>query len=182
MLLDLRELRGSELVVERSLSPAAIGDRGDSDWSVIRPVELKLRVRKDGDKYRLFGRVVTTVQRECCRCLKLFDVPTAMDIDLRYLPQVVNSGEGEYEISEDDLATAFYRDDQIDLSDMAQEQLQLASPMKPLCRENCLGMCSVCGVDRNATACQCDTSWRDPRLDALRTLLPKLTGKGKGKD
>ena len=182
MLLDLRELRGSELVVERSLSPAAIGDRGDSDWSVIRPVELKLRVRKDGDKYRLFGRVVTTVQRECCRCLKSFDVPTAMDIDLRYLPQVVNSGEGEYEISEDDLATAFYRDDQIDLGDMAQEQLQLASPMKPLCREDCLGLCHVCGVDRNAVACGCDTAWHDPRLEGLRKLLPELKDKMTGKD
>ena len=66
MLLDLRELRGSEAVVERSFFPAAIDDSG---WVVTSPVELKLRVRKDGDKYRLFGRVVATVQRECCRCL-----------------------------------------------------------------------------------------------------------------
>ena len=104
MLLDLRELRGSEVLVERSFSPAVIGDR---DWALTSPVELTLRVRKDGDKYRLFGRVVTTVQRECCRCLKLFDMQMAMDVDLRYLPQAVNTGEGEYEISEDDLATAF---------------------------------------------------------------------------
>ena len=182
MLLDLRELRGSEVVVERSLSPTSIGGRVDSGWALISPVELKLRVRKDGDKYRLFGRVVTIVQRECCRCLKSFDVPMAMDVDLRYLPQAVNTGEGECEISEADLSTAFYRDDQIDLGDMACEQLQLASPMKPLCREDCLGMCSVCGVDRNATACECEASWHDPRLEALRMLLPKLTDKATGKD
>ena len=182
MLLDLRELRGSEVVVERSLSPASIGGRGDSGWALISPVELKLRVRKDGDKYRLFGRVVTIVQRECSRCLKSFDVPMAMDVDLRYLPQAVNTGEGECEISEADLSTAFYRDDQIDLGDMAREQLQLASPMKPLYRADCLGMCSVCGADRNATACECDASWHDPRLDALRMLLPKPMGKVTGKD
>ena len=174
--------RGSEVVVERSLSPASIGGRVDSGWALISPVELKLRVRKDGDKYRLFGRVVTIVQRECSRCLKSFDVPMAMDVDLRYLPQAVNTGEGEYEISEDDLATAFYRDDQIDLGEMAREQLQLASPMKPLCREDCLGMCSVCGADRNTKACECDASWHDPRLDALRALLPKPTDKVTGKD
>ena len=182
MLLDLRELRGSEVVVERSFSPAAIGDGVDSNWIVTSPVELKLRVRKDGDKYRLFGSIVTAVQRECCRCLKSFEVPMAMDIDLRYLPQVVNTGEGEYEVSEDDLATAFYRDDQIDLGDMTREQLQLASPMKPLCSENCLGLCPVCGADRNATACGCDAAWRDPRLDALRTLLPEPMGKATRKD
>ena len=85
MLLDLRELRGSEAAVERSLSPAVIDERGETDLVVTASVELKLRVRKDGDKYRLFGRVFTTVRRECCRCLKLFDVPMGMDIDLRYL-------------------------------------------------------------------------------------------------
>jgi len=182
MLLDLRGLRDLEEVVERSLSPAAIGDKAEGDWVVTTPVELKLRVRKDCDKYRLFGRVATTVRRICCRCLKSFDVPIVMDIDLRYLPQVVNTGEGEYEISEDDLATAFYRDDQINLGEMTREQLQLASPMKPLCRENCLGLCPVCGADRNVAACGCETSWRDPRLDALRTLLPEPMDKATRKD
>tara|TARA_B100000029_G_scaffold495404_1_gene560358 strand:- start:555 stop:1103 length:549 start_codon:yes stop_codon:yes gene_type:complete len=182
MLLDLRELRGSEVVVERSFSPAAIGDGVDSNWIVTSPVELKLRVRKDGDKYRLFGSIVTAVQRECCRCLKSFEVPMAMDIDLRYLPQVVNTGEGEYEICEDDLAAAFYQDDQIDLGDMTREQLQLASPMKPLCRDDCLGMCPICGADRNALGCECDTAWHDPRLDSLRTLLSKPTDEVTGKD
>ena len=182
MLLDLRELRGSEAAVERSLSPAVIDERGETDLVVTASVELKLRVRKDGDKYRLFGRVFTTVRRECCRCLKLFDVPMGMDIDLRYLPQGVNTGEGEYEISEEDLATAFYRDDQIDLGDMAREQLQLASPMKPLCREDCLGLCPVCGADRNAAPCGCDTSWSDPRLDVLRTLVPESMDKATRKD
>ena len=182
MLLDLREIRGSEAVVEKSFPPSAIINRGESDWVVTAPVELKLQVRKDGDKYRLFGQVATTVRRDCCRCLKPFDVPMEMDVDLRYLPQVVNMGESEYEISEDDLATAFYRDDQIDLGDMAREQLQLASPMKPLCREDCLGLCHVCGVDRNAVACGCDTAWHDPRLEGLRKLLPELKEKIPGKD
>ena len=131
---------------------------------------------------RLFGQVATTVRRDCCRCLKPFDVPMEMDVDLRYLPQVVNMGESEYEISEDDLATAFYRDDQIDLGDMAREQLQLASPMKPLCREDCLGLCHVCGVDRNAVACGCDTAWHDPRLEGLRKLLLEPKDKITGKD
>ena len=182
MLLDLREIRGSEAVVQRSFPPSAIVNKGESDWVVATPVELKLQIRKDRDKYRVFGHIVTTVRRECCRCLKPFNVPMAMDVDLRYLPQLVNTGEGDYEIAEDDLATAFYRDGQIDLGDMAREQLQLASPMKPLCRDDCLGLCHVCGADRNAAACGCDTAWHDPRLEALRTLLPEPTDKITGKD
>ena len=99
MLLDLREIRGSEAVVQRSFPPSAIVNKGESDWVVATPVELKLQIRKDRDKYRVFGRIVTTVRRECCRCLKPFNVPMAMDVDLRYLPQLVNTGEGDYEIA-----------------------------------------------------------------------------------
>ena len=44
-----------------------------------------------------------------------------------------NVGEGEREVEEDDLATAFYDDDQIDLTHLIMEQFQLALPMKALC-------------------------------------------------
>jgi uncharacterized protein len=65
---------------------------------------------------------------------------------------------------------SFYHDDVIDLADVIREQLYLALPMKPLCREDCLGLCPVCGQNRNTTPCTCKTEWVDPRMDALRNL------------
>ena len=169
MRLDLRDVRGPSHVVDRVFRASAVGS--DETFELAAPVELALRVRKDGDKYCVLGRLVTTVRRECCRCLVPFDVPTTVDIDVRYLPNRVNTGEGEHEISDEDLSIAFYRDDEIDLGGLVREQLHLAAPMKPLCSEGCRGLCPVCGIDRNRDACGCDTAWRDPRLEALQSFV-----------
>ena len=71
---------------------------------------------------------------------------------------------------EEDVGVSFYRDDVIDLGDVIREQFYLALPMKPLCREDCKGLCPVCGVNRNREACSCDTTWVDPRMEPLRRL------------
>ena len=172
MLLDLRELRGSEDRVERSYPATAFATGAGDDYVVADGVALSLAIRKDGDIYRLCGRVRTTVQLSCGRCLEPFDVAIDLDIDLLYLPHRANSGEGELEVSDDDLSTAFYRDDQIDLGHLVREQLQLAMPMKPLCRGDCRGLCPVCGINLNVDRCDCEISWHDPRLEALRALVP----------
>jgi uncharacterized protein len=168
MRLDLRDVRSPSHAVERAFPASALGS--DEAFTVAAPVALTLDVRKDGDKYSLLGRLSTTVRRECCRCLEPFDVPTTVDIDVRYLPHRVNTGEGEHEIADEDLSIAFYRDDEIDLGGLVREQLYLAAPMKPLCDDGCRGLCPVCGADRNREACACDTEWRDPRFEVLRSF------------
>ena len=74
------------------------------------------------------------------------------------------------EISEDDLTTAFYAEDQIDLGQLVMEQFHLALPMKPLCSEACRGLCPQCGTNLNTGSCECDSRWEDPRLAALKAL------------
>lgn len=178
-LLDLRELRGPEHRVDRSYQPAAFPVDRNSDYTVADTVSLALHVRKDGEKYRLFGRVRTVLSLSCGRCLEPFDVQSEIMVDLLYLPQSANNGEAEGEIREDDLSTAFYRDDHIDLCQMAQEQFQLALPMKPLCRDECRGLCSICGCNLNQQNCPCDVHWHDPRLAGLKNFLvsgPRDTG------
>jgi len=183
MVLDLHDFRGPDVLVARSLPPDAIAACTEDDYTVAAPVELSLRVRKDADKFRLFGQIEAIIRLDCCRCLKAFEISTTLYVDLRYLPHQVNVGEGEKEIAEDDLSTAFYRDDQIDLRDLVREQLQLAAPMKPLCRDDCLGLCPVCGLNWNIGRCHCNTTWRDPRFEALRSLLPESVDVGQtGKD
>ncbi len=59
----------------------------------------------------------------------------------------------------------------LDLNELLREQFYLALPMKPLCREGCLGLCPQCGADRNTTSCDCRTDWQDPRFAALKTLV-----------
>ena len=70
-------------------------------------------------------------------------------------PHAENTGEGEREIEEDDLTTAFYENDEIDLGQLMQEQFYLALPMKPLCRDDCKGLCPECGTNLNRGTCDC---------------------------
>jgi uncharacterized protein len=107
----------------------------------------------------------------CSRCLEPFTIPIDVPFDLWYVPQTLNRGEGEQEIEEDDLATAYFRDDLIDLGQLMREQFVLALPMKPLCSEACKGLCSQCGVNLNQVTCMCTRRWQDPRLSGLRARL-----------
>ena len=134
-------------------------------------------VHKDGDVYRVTGRVDTRLELECSRCLESFEIPVESTFELRYVPQDQNTGEGEREIDEDDLTTAYYRDQTIDLGALMAEQFQLALPMKPLCSEDCKGLCPECGGNLNKTTCDCTPKWEDPRLSALKGLLDASRGR-----
>ena len=173
MTLELREIKEQQVRVKRNLSPEVLNPEGVGEYQIADTVLLDLVVRKDGSKYRLVGRVDAKLRVDCVRCLESFQLVIGVDIDLLYLPFSGNNGEGDVRIEESDLRTAYYRDEQIDLGQLVTEQLQLALPMKLLCRGDCQGLCSVCGGNRNQHVCQCVEAWKDPRLTELKHLLER---------
>jgi uncharacterized protein len=60
--------------------------------------------------------------------------------------------------------------EEIDLELPVRDALLLDLPTAPLCREDCAGLCPVCGNDQNQAPCSCDLTVPDPRWDALREL------------
>ena len=173
MLLDLNKRHGPREHFDRTFPPSAF-DPQDSDYRVAAPVELVLDVTRLGDDaFGLSGRARTQLQVDCGRCLDPFEVPVEAAIDLRYVPQSENAGDGEMEVGEDDLATAFYREGVVDLIELLREQFVLALPMKPLCDEACKGLCTECGSNLNKTQCDCAPKWEDPCLASLKSLLSK---------
>ena len=169
--LDLRTIKEPRVRVRRDFSGASLSRDDDEQYRVRDTVTLDLDVRKDDGKVRLVGRLDAALELGCCRCLEPFPLIVGVDVDLLYLPASDNTGADEVRIEESDLRTAYYRDDQIDLGQLMEEQFQLALPMKPLCRTDCRGLCAVCGGNRNTTACQCVARWDDPRLAVLKGLL-----------
>jgi uncharacterized protein len=170
MTLDLTQFRQPETDVARTFAPAEFEGR-TTQFRVVEPVDLKLTVHKDQVRYRLVGRLTTTLELPCSRCLEPFREPVNASFDIRYLPQSENTGDAEREVEEDDLSDAFYRDDQIDLRQLMEEQFYLALPMKPLCRADCKGLCPNCGANLNETTCDCEVRWEDPRLAGLKALI-----------
>jgi uncharacterized protein len=166
--------------VDRRFEPSVLPQQGDV-YRIVEPVELTLDVYKDlglgvdkaDDRFRVTGDVRSTLELSCSRCLEPFTMPVHTSFDLRYVPQTANAGVGELEVGEDDLTTAYYEGESIDLEQLIREQLYLAVPMKPLCDEACKGLCPTCGNNLNAGPCDCKSEWVDPRLEALKGLLDR---------
>jgi uncharacterized protein len=172
MRLDLGKIRTPHEHFEQVIAPEAFAAApgADVDFRVASPVTLAFEIYKDKSTFRLVGRTETTLEVPCSRCLEPMQLPVDAAFDLRYQPHTANTGEGEREIEEDDLTTAFYENDEIDLEQLMREQFYLALPMKPLCSDGCKGLCPMCGTNLNRGACDCKREWDDPRLAALKKL------------
>ena len=128
LLLNLNKIRTAQDRIEQVYQPGQF--EADEDFRVVSTVSLAFDIFKDKRAFRLVGRVQTTLELKCSRCLEPFTMPVEQEFDLRYQPHAVNTGEGEHEIEEDDLTTAFYENDEIDLGHLMHEQFVLSLPMK----------------------------------------------------
>jgi uncharacterized protein len=169
LLLDVGQMREAEARIERTYAAGTLA----SDQDVCRlgaPVALSVSVRKDRLNYRLVGRVQTTIELTCSRCLEGFPLVVDEAFDVLFLPHTEPRGAEERAVEEDDLSTAYFSDNVIDLGQLMQEQCYLAVPMKPLCSETCRGLCPECGINLNTGSCNCRQTWVDPRLAVLHNL------------
>ncbi len=177
MRLDLSHIRQPETAFSRRYEPGDLADPGE-DYRVIEPVDLAFTIHKDQDRFRLVGTLATTLELRCSRCLEPFPLPVRTSFDLRYLPEGTAMPEAtdaeDGELDEDDASETFYRNDEIDLGELIREHFYLALPMKPLCREDCKGLCPHCGTNLNVETCQCQERWEDPRLAGLKALITEL--------
>ena len=84
-------------------------------------------------------------------------------------------GEGEeFSLIYTDLDVGFYHGQQLDVAALISEQVVLEVPMKPVCKEQCGGLCDQCGMDLNEGSCDCQRRSVDPRLVALEELKKRI--------
>ena len=129
-------------------------------------VSMVLDVTNDGIKGRLeYEQTVT-----CTRCL----VPTAVPVSSEVELLLARGGEGpeaaELELEQSDLSVLLIEENSLDTQPILLEQLQLNVPMRALCREDCAGLCPICGTNRNTGSCTCEDEETDPRWSALEDL------------
>jgi uncharacterized protein len=142
----------------------------EADLRLIEPAEVRGRLCRKGDEVELIGSLTTTLETVCARCLKPVAIPFSADFDERFVTSVSWRSEEQHELGSDDLNLAVFDGTAIDLDQLVREQLLLAKPAQTLCREDCQGLCPVCGVDRNTTACKCEAQQVDSRWEKLKDL------------
>jgi uncharacterized protein len=132
---------------------------------------IHLTLVREGDDVLVTGDLSAVVPLACGRCLEEFPVTVRTTVDARYIPRPATAD--PVELGADDLDLDFYDNDQLNLAGLVETETALALPMKPLCREDCRGLCPVCGGNRNLTACACGDRASDPRWASLRTLAAR---------
>jgi uncharacterized protein len=135
----------------------------------ISPVVLEGEISRIEKGFALDARLSYSGRLECSRCLAGYSFETREDFTLLLTKRVAPSGE-EIPLQSDELDEYFYDDPVIAVAPIAEERIQMGVPMKPLCREECRGLCPSCGEDLNVTECGCAAESVDPRWEALRLL------------
>jgi uncharacterized protein len=176
MIIDLNELRKKNVPLQVEVDFGEKQLNLDSTLASLNDrAHSQLRVLLSGERVMIDGRIAGDMVVTCCRCAKGFSQRVEKTFSVEYWPDPKVNHEGEeLELSYDDLDIGFYRDDKIDLSAVVTEQILLDIPMKPVCRENCKGLCDQCGADLNEESCQCEREQVDPRLAVLAQIKNKM--------
>ncbi len=146
-------------------------DLRDGEARLAGPITGHARLHRTNESIVVDGVAHIPVMLECSRCLTEFT--TTLDAPLRetFYPSIDIETGLPVRLPEDE--TAFTIDDhhQIDLREAIRQNLVLALPIQPLCREDCKGLCPECGRDLNVEPHTHETEARDERFAALRQLL-----------
>lgn len=117
-------------------------------------------------------QVATTLL--CGRCLESVHLSLGFTFDEEYVPEEEIASELAAD-SEADISDLFIIDGShtLDLSEAVRQYTVAGLPMKPLCREDCRGLCPQCGINLNDAACSCPKRPIGPRTNALGDMLAK---------
>lgn len=177
LLINVSKIPPEGLSIDTPLNPGEVHLDGEEGFA-LEGGTLRCHVeRGDDDTVHVRGRLQAQVALSCGRCLEGFTLALDQEVDLFYLPHEAGQEqeeEDEVELSDRDVVVAYYEGDRLDLGDVIREQLYLAVPLSRLCREDCLGLCPHCGVNRNQQACSCPAE--EVSLSPFASLRKKLDG------
>lgn len=129
-------LQEDVLVGDMVLSGDPIGFTDIKVKGVMVGAEERVSVRAD---------VTATLLSRCVRCLGAVQLPVRAQIDAVFARAQ----------APDDPDLYVFEASTIELTDSVRDALLLELPIRILCKEECMGICPVCGVDRNVVSCTC---------------------------
>src|SRR5712664_2527109 len=151
--LQLNESIGLELLT------SMLSEDGDTGFRPIRPSRLNATLRKMRDGVLVRGQFTVHLMN---RASREQDEESGGEKD----DGLVSAGSFGLEDADQD----WFNGKTIDFDPILREQLLLALPMHVVCREECKGLCSVCGQDLNVKSCGCEQKVVDPRLAKLKYI------------
>ncbi|MEG1049291.1 MAG: DUF177 domain-containing protein [Oscillospiraceae bacterium] len=125
------------------------------------PVKATVNLEKSRGQTSVKLSVSAKAVCSCARCLKLFEHEFNFSQEFSVTPDILTQSEPMIPVSSDNI---------LDIKQLVLQELTLEIPTALLCREDCPGLCSVCGKPKEEN-CNCQTTRVDPRLLILKQLL-----------
>ena len=136
-------------------------------FPIVSKTPLSLRVENRGNKVLwLEGSIRLEVLIPCARCLE--DVPTELSLEFdREVDMKLTEEERLDALDESDFLNGY----NLDVDKLVYGEALLNWPTRVLCREDCKGLCRVCGQNLNRGTCSCDPTELDPRMAKIRDIF-----------
>ena len=136
------------------------------EYEILHKEPFTLKITKlEDDKIHIEGKVNLTLGIPCDRCLEVVEKDISFDIskDIDFNNEDV----------EEDLT--YIEGHNIDIDEMLYPEIFINLPTKVLCRDDCKGICRVCGKNLNQGECGCDTFVADPRMAAISDIFKNFS-------
>ena len=130
------------------------------------PVVLNIKNQENKTLF-ITGAVDIKVGIPCGRCLE--EVPTHICFDIDKKLAIEDSTLIDDEMEENDYLIGL----ELDVEKLFYAEILVNWPMKVLCKEDCKGICNVCGMNLNKGSCDCQRTELDPRLAAIQDIFSK---------
>ncbi len=175
MMVDLRHIGDEPRHFDFTFQPGWWqGMEGDDQiMGLESPIIVWISIRKEGEYYALDARLQGHIKVCCDRCLESYTL--AVDPRFRLVLSLTPPQDGPYELAlgQEDLSVRFLEEPALNVDDMVCEQIYLSLPMKCLCKDDCAGLCPVCGTNLNLSRCACQREIGHPAFSKLKDLKLK---------
>ena len=135
-------------------------------YKFIEPIHLLGTIGNNSKNLEISAEATAKMQTRCAKCAK------EIEVDIKF-PVTEILVKGEDNIDNPDVIV--YEGHEVDITEIVLNSFFMNVEGRYLCREDCKGLCPVCGCDRNETECTCDTEVIDPRWSKLAEIMKDTT-------
>jgi len=157
----------------RTLSPEQV--TLDSETFFIEdPLQVDVTLSNEDGTITATGSYRGTLELVCGRCLTRYAEPLSGDFEALFLPTDEERRRAKEEADEP-IYFGVIEDNAIDVGSIVRQDILVQCPMRPLCDEDCEGLCSECGANLNEKDCGHDSGNIDPRLSKLEEIAEEMS-------
>ena len=142
----------------------------DESVALVEPLRGRLRLRRTNQGILVDGPIEAHVELSCVRCLETFILPLSFHLEEEFYPTIDVVTGIALPATDNEMVFPIDQNHELDLREALRQNLLLALPMQPLCKETCAGLCPQCGKNWNEGAFNCQPPL-DERLSVLQDLL-----------